>query len=745
MWLLGAFATAALLAAGAAWLQYFRAPVTMTVVDRLFARDPSGTIDVAATPNDSVLEALATRATRHWTADDITRTWTRVEGPTGSMLRSPALDLHPADPIEALVIQLKPAADSRGLRVLWSNAEVPTWGDYGRARREVQPRSDGPSTVIVEGTGLYGERGGMPRYLFLAQADRDGSKSDDSAPEVASVAVVTVTDRVTHTAAAQTRITAAGDTRDAFFVRTPGQLAWEVTPHPGAELALGVHVPAPTAAVRLRINLSSGGRDATLYDSQLRAAEFSTPESPAWHDVRLPLALAATGTLRVSLESDQPGGAAFVSAPAILAHTESDLPNIVLYVVSSLRADRIGTYGKELRATPFLNRLAREGLVFEHAYASASWAKPAVTSLLTGLHPATHRIGGRYYSDQLPGGVRTLQSELRASGYVTAQFSGTGFTGALSNLDRGFDRTLGPAAFADSEQKIDAAALHQQVLPWITAHQHDRFFAYVQAMDTHPPYEASQRDVYDATVTRLDAEMKRLYDHLEQLDLKERTLLIVTGDHGEALGDHGKYGHGLSVYDEEVRVPLIVHWPGRIEPKRSSVPLTHVDLMPTVLDYAGIPLKDARIEGRSVAERDTPVRHEPIFVTRFTYPDDVGARLDRTAVDAVIDYPWKLIATGATRIELYNLDADPRERTDIAPSEPEQRTRLAAMLRQFLDERAVARTRLFTARDEAQGNVHHLSPAHMPFILTPLRLPAAVRNAAARWNTGSASSGRPSS
>lgn len=714
-WWASALGTA-LLAAGGAWFWSRDSPATLAVVDRLFAHDPVEIASDAAavTSNDSALVMLAARAGRLWTAADM-GTWTRVNGPTGLMLRSPALDLDAADEIEALVIHLTPAAHADGLRILWSEAAVPTWGDYGRSRRELQPQSDGPATVIVRGSVLHGDRSGMPRHLFLAPADR-------AAAAVASLAVVTLAERVANARAARTRVTAAGDTRDAFFLRTPGRLAWRVVPHQGAELQLGVCVPAPDTAVRLRIEASSGGRDMTLYDGPARSPvppalqeSPSPPSSPAssvscrlpgWYDLRLPLTMAEPGTVRVSIDGGG-AGVAYVSEPTILAHAEPTYPNVVLIVVDSLRADHLGAYGAA-RVTPFLDRFARESLVFDHAYSAAAWTKPAVASLLTGFYPATHGVGGRYYSDQLPGRVRTLQGELRASGYVTAQFSGTAFTGSLSNIDRDFDQALGPAAFADGRQKVDTEALNTRLLPWIDAHRHDRFFVYVHAVDAQRPYasaaaaqSASEARAYDASVRHVDDEIARVYDQLTRLDLARRTLFIVTADHGDAFGDHGQRGHGQSVYDEEVRVPLIVHWPDRIPPGRSSVPVTHVDLMPTVLDYAGVPPVATGVEGRSVAERGESARPSPIFVTRFTYPDDTGGMSNRTNVDAVIDYPWKLIASGgsgeAARLELFNLGADPGELTNLAPRERERAARLAATLRQFLQERALARTRFLAA------------------------------------------------
>ena len=696
MWWGSAFGIALLAAAGA-WLLIPDPPATLAVVDRLYTRDPLDiVIDEAVTPDASQFVTLAARAARRWTAAGI-GTWTEVMGPSGSMLRSPALDLDATDEIEALVIDVAPAPHAGGLQVLWSEADTPTPSDYGRSRREVQPQPDAAATVVVRGSALHGDRSGMPRYLFLGPADRAAAFS--------SIAMVTAADRVANSPAARMRITASGGTRDAYFLRTPGRLIWEIAPQREAELRLGVSMPDAAADTRLRIEVSSGGRAVSLYNGPARSAG---PASLAhgltgWYDLRLPLTLTERGTLRVSIDGDSPG-VAYVSEPTILAPAESAYPNVVVFVVDSLRADALAAYGAA-QAAPFLDRLALQSLVFDRAYAAAAWTKPAVASLLTGLYPSTHRVGGRYYGDRLPERVRTLQGELRANGYVTAQFSGTPFTGALSNVDRGFDQAFGPSAFAEAGRKVKAEELNVALLPWIDAHRDDRFFVYAHVVDTQRPYPLCDRpmrdsEAYAEAVRRVDEEIARVHTRLAELDLADRTLFIVTGDHGDAFGEHGSQGHGQSVYDEEVRVPLMVHWPNGITAGRSSVLVTHVDLMPTVLDYVGVSVPTG-LDGRSVAGRGEPARPSPIFLTRFTYPDDATVRLDRTNVDAVIDYPWKLIARGATidaaRLELFDLAVDPAERTNLAPREPERAMRLAARLRQFLQERASARARFLAA------------------------------------------------
>jgi arylsulfatase A-like enzyme len=246
--------------------------------------------------------------------------------------------------------------------------------------------------------------------------------------------------------------------------------------------------------------------------------------------------------------------------------------------------------------------------------------------------------------------------------------------------------------------------LNARILPWIDRHAGASFFLYVQSLEPHQPRApippgADPFDAYDAEVAVSDREIARLYEHLVRRGLASRTLFIVTSDHGEALGEHGMWGHGLSVHEEEVRVPLIVHWPGGLAPAVVDDSVSLVDLMPTVLDVCRVPVDPTRLQGRSLV----PGSHEgqtrrPILAARFVYPEDldfVGA--DHVESRALIDYPWKLIATEVSasdvRYELYDLAHDPGERDNRAVAQPDRVRSLAAVLTNTLKSLAVARAR----------------------------------------------------
>ena len=242
-----------------------------------------------------------------------------------------------------------------------------------------------------------------------------------------------------------------------------------------------------------------------------------------------------------------------------------------------------------------------------------------------------------------------------------------------------------------------AAELHRVLLEWTRAHAQDRFFAFVHAVDTHPPYAPAaggEVEAYDAAIASADAALRSLYEGLEATGLASRTLLVVTADHGRALGERGQTGHGLSVHEDQVRVPLLIHRPGRIAPGVVEGPVHLVDVLPTVLGQCGVPVP-AGAQGQDLLR--ATARPRPVFVSRFVFPDDrhAGAAAG-TEQMAVVDYPWKLIVTaagtaGGARSELFDLSADAQEENDLAPRQRERVRRMSEKLQAFLREQAAAR------------------------------------------------------
>jgi arylsulfatase A-like enzyme len=219
-------------------------------------------------------------------------------------------------------------------------------------------------------------------------------------------------------------------------------------------------------------------------------------------------------------------------------------------------------------------------------------------------------------------------------------------------------------------------------------------------VDAHPPFVApgsaaagDAAGAYEAAIRFNDRAIGRLRRRLAERGLERDTLLVVTADHGEAFGEHGQTGHGRSVHDEEVRVPLILHWPGRLEHVVDDAPVSLVDVMPTLLAACGVE-PAAGMQGRSLLG---PGAAPPAVSTRFVYPDDLDLAIgDRSEAHALFDGRFKLIASetdAGRRLALYDLVADPLERDDRAAAEPERAAQLDAALRGFLAEQQAARAR----------------------------------------------------
>lgn len=376
---------------------------------------------------------------------------------------------------------------------------------------------------------------------------------------------------------------------------------------------------------------------------------------------------------------------------------------VVVISIDTLRADRLGTYGYTARPTsPNLDALARQSVVFEHAYTAAPWTVPALAALLTGRYPV--EVGAYTNSDVLADDATTLAELFRGAGYATATFN----THALLVTERagfrqGFD-VVAPEQLApleEGEHKASFAAVEADLMGWLAAHARQPFFVWIHDMSPHLPPTAGNPHLSQPGWTRYDAEVRhsddligRVLRRLAELGIGENLLIIVTADHGEAFGDeHGLTGHQDVMYDEVLRVPLIVGAP-RFDPRRVTTPVELIDLFPTVAALARLPLP-ADVRGESLVpllDGEQPVRRRAeAFHMRFWFEDDEHHWL------AVRDREWKLLAKmrdigrddrpgwnvddPATYLELYRFTDDPGELTDLYEQHPDQVQRLTDLLR----------------------------------------------------------------
>lgn len=359
-------------------------------------------------------------------------------------------------------------------------------------------------------------------------------------------------------------------------------------------------------------------------------------------------------------------------------------PDVIVYLIDTLRADHLGTYGYERDTSPALDRFAEEAVVFENAYAQSSWTKASVGALFTGLLPSRH--GAVRRDQRLRDDATTLAEHLSAAGYRTVAFVSNPNVLPVFGFGQGFDDVFD----VDSVMlKGTADRVHAAIYEYLDARapetDEDRapLFLYVHTRDPHAPYKPPKEfenrfppalkgdplrrvlSLYDGEIAFADAEIGRLFERLKRHDLYEDALIMVLSDHGEEFGDHGSSGHGHTLFEEQLRVPLIVRLPGRQRAgTRVKAPVRVVDVLPTVSDLLDIETPDG-IDGISFRNSLRGTRGTTYDPTLFSELD-----LDGRAVRSLYRPPYKLIVQTLPRAEagewLYDLSADARERRNIA-------------------------------------------------------------------------------
>ncbi|MDH4065264.1 MAG: sulfatase-like hydrolase/transferase [Acidobacteriota bacterium] len=352
--------------------------------------------------------------------------------------------------------------------------------------------------------------------------------------------------------------------------------------------------------------------------------------------------------------------------------------NLLLVTLDTLRADRLTD-----AAMPRLSALARTGHRFRTAYAHVPLTLPSHASILTGLLPPAHGVRGNG-AFRLDAARLTLAERLAADGYQTGAFVGAFVLDSRFGLAQGFDRYesvdddrdfAGDFAFAQRP----APAVLAGALQWIRDAAPERpWFAWVHLFDVHTPHDAPAAGLgpYDDEVHLVDAQLGDFLDRLAADGRLSRTLVIVTADHGESLGEHGESTHGLFVYDATMRVPLVVSGPG-LGSADHTEPAALIDLVPTILDVlARTP--DPSLPGRSLRLIGAAASSRPIYLEAQEGWLAVGA----APVSAVVDNGLKFI--DVPEAELYDLAEDPGEARNLMSRFPERVPPLQAALREVV-------------------------------------------------------------
>jgi len=446
-----------------------------------------------------------------------------------------------------------------------------------------------------------------------------------------------------------------------------------------------------------------------------------------WFDERIDLGLDVDRPVEIVLETvaerrdRPPAGAPGWTRVRAVRDTVRDrqpaapgTPNVLVLLVDTLRADALGVYGAEPSRTPTLDRLAAEGLVFEHAVAQSSWTLPSVASLLSGLHPRSHGAvrsqpvddDERGRGELLSDAVTTWAEQAAHAGITTVGVSANPLVSRATNLAQGFETFVEFSWDPAGRNWTPAAAVNRTFLRWLERNRGHRFVAYLHYMEPHDPYtppaafrpaapagvrpaiaagwvrdtadalnrkgapplSAAEighlRHLYHGEVGAWDAELAMLLDGLAAFGVRDSTLVIVTADHGEEFQEHGRLRHGSQLYQESIRVPLVIFGPGVRAGRRTDL-AQGIDLFPTITALLGIATPPGlpgrnllRGGGAGAAVSETAVGIAP-----------AGNRIE---VLSLVMAGWKLIhAPALGRFELYDLGRDPAERENRYGTAPE--------------------------------------------------------------------------
>lgn len=513
---------------------------------------------------------------------------------------------------------------------------------------------------------------------------------------------------------------------------------WRGRPAAGARLALGFGLVAPAAGkLEVEIERIAGGHALPLARARAR---------DSWVDLDLDLSSYAGEELELRftprIEGEAGADARVAWGPVVIAGPDapdSTRPNVLMIVVDTLRPDHLTPYGYGRATSPQVQSLlADRGVVVDGAYAQAPWTLPSAFSYFTSRYPGEF-LGEQSSAFGIPAGVQTMAEWMAEQGYRTAGFVANPTLHETNGFGRGFSTFSTPPAVVES-MYLHGESVNRRALPWLRAHQREPFFLYVHYLDPHDPYDNPEtvgglspfypeyrggisglwvhgvysgaiplpnpaEDVrhltalYDSEIHYVDARIGELLSAIPA-EVLANTLVIFTADHGEELYDHGGWKHGQSLYEEQIRVPLLVRWDGRLAPgTRLAGPVRLLDILPTIAaaaggspqpEWQGVNLLPA-LAGAS------PLPRLPVFAQHLSSgPLRAASLIDgKKAIlfnrrapfvpeDPLQAHLWRVDLERFERAELYDLQADPGERANRAGEEPEAvRARAALAYRQL--------------------------------------------------------------
>lgn len=482
-----------------------------------------------------------------------------------------------------------------------------------------------------------------------------------------------------------------GAQRKAITLKSPSTLSYYVDVPEQAQLSLRVGAVGEGASGKASIVVTpEHGKAKTLTSVDLGAA---------WKDVKVSLADFAGQVVKVDFVAEGSGEVAWASpsimVPAADLKAAKPSKSTVVLLIDTLRASKLQVYNpKEVVKTPAIDAIAKEGTIFTAAQAPENWTKPSVASVLTGLYPLTH--GAKKTESKLPEDALMVSEVFKDNGYATATFLANGYVSDKFGFKQGWDYYTN---YIREQKSTEAENVFGEAAKWIEKNKDKKFFVYIQTIDPHVPYDPPQEylDMYDpgeytgivtprstpdllekakrnppkvtfnardkkrveslhnAEISYHDHHLAAFIEKLKKLGLYDDIMFVVTSDHGEEFYEHKSYGHGHSVYQELINVPLMFRMPGVVPAgKRIDETVGTLDVTPTVLSAAGIDVPDV-MEGRDRMEH---MRGKKPAGPAVAFTDFLT---DRHVIRAG---RYKLILRG-TNATFFDLQKDPWEQTEL--------------------------------------------------------------------------------
>ena len=662
---------------------------------------------------DGLLIDLGTTSRFKYTVGDWKTGWMSenrsADRTTNSVGRSGRLyfPVHKSGPVE-LVFRMR-ALGARSTLLFLNNNELPaiefaSGAGYKTYRVKVPAGSEkvGENYLLMRPLGDCKRRGKEEQCISVdwvrvkTGSDAGGQAKDESTLSLASLV---------------TPVVLGGAKREAAALRAPGALTFYAQIPENSKLVFGVGAESAGGAKSSKASLNQAkGKGVramvTVQAGSTKKTIFSEAISGSWTDRAVDLGAFAGKIVKLRFEaSGASEGRVAWSHLGLFRKKQKEISvkpakNVVIVLEDTLRADKLEAFNPKTRVrTPVLKALAKEGIVFSSAQAPENWTKPSVASVLTSLFPLTH--GTKTHEAKLPSKALMLSEHLKAQGFATGSFIANGYVSNKFGFDQGWDYYTN---YIRESKSTEASNVYREAGNWIEKHLEKKgkdapFFAYVHTIDPHVPYDppASFLEMYDkgpytgqveprqtanllekakrnppqvtfnardkkrlaglhdGEISYQDAEMGKFIERLKGLGVWKDTVFVFTSDHGEEFNEHGSWGHGHSVYQELLNVPLFVHYPAALpKGKRIEKTVSTLDIAPTVLEVLGKkPMPKA--EGKSLlpilfhGARPSP----EVAFSDFLY--------DRHVVRAG---RYKLILRG-TNATFFDLGKDKGEQTEL--------------------------------------------------------------------------------